>query len=63
MPTTLRPYQPDRLLLLSRDVRERLPSGHPAHHVSDLVDALDLSAFYAPYEGDSRRNAPPMSRR
>ena len=59
MPTTLRPYQ---LLLLSRDVREWLPSGHPAHHVSDLVDALDLSAFYAPYEGDSRRNAP-MSRR
>ena len=58
MPTTLRPYQPDRLLLLSRDVREWLPSGHPAHHVSDLVDALDLSAFYAPYEGDGRRNAP-----
>ena len=55
MPTTLRPY---RLLLLSRDVREWRPSGHPAHHVSDLVDALDLSAFYAPYEGDSRRNAP-----
>ena len=55
MPTTLRPY---RLLLLSRDVREWRPSGHPAHHVSDLVDALDLSAFYAPYEGDSGRNAP-----
>ena len=28
------------------------------HHVSDLADALDLSAFYAPYEGDGRRNAP-----
>ena len=29
-----------------------------AHHVSDLVDGLDLTAFYAPYEGDGRRNAP-----
>ena len=58
MPTTFRPYQSDQLLLLSPDVREWLPSGHLAHHVSDLVDALDLSAFYAPYEGDGRRNAP-----
>ena len=58
MPTTFRPYQPDQLLLLSPDVREWLASGHLAHHVSDLVDALDLSAFYAPYEGDGRRNAP-----
>ena len=58
MPTMFRPYQPDQLLLLSPDVREWLPPGHLAHHVSDLVDALDLSAFYAPYEGDSHRNAP-----
>ena len=58
MPTTFRPYQPDQLLLLSPDVRQWLPSGHLAHHVSDLVDALELSAFYAPYEGDGRRNAP-----
>ncbi len=26
--------------------------------MSDLVDALDLSPFYAPYEGDGRRNSP-----
>ena len=58
MPTTFRPYQPDQLLLLSPDLREWLPPGHLAHHVSDLVDALELSAFYAPYEGDGRRNAP-----
>ena len=32
--------------------------GHLAHHVSDPVDALDLGAFYAPYEGDGRRNRP-----
>ena len=30
----------------------------PSRHVSDLVDALELRAFYAPYEGDGRRNAP-----
>ena len=58
MPTTFRPYQPDQLLLLSPDLREWLAPGHLAHHVSDLVDALDLNAFYAPYEGDGRRNAP-----
>ena len=58
MPTTFRPYQPDQLLLLSPDLREWLPAGHLVHHVSDLVDALDLSAFYALYEGDGRRNAP-----
>ena len=40
------------------DVREWLPEGHLAHHVSDLVDGLDLTAFYALYEGDGRRNAP-----
>ena len=58
MPTTFRPYQPDQMLLLSPDLREWLPAGHLAHHVSDLVDALDLSALYVPYEGDGRRNAP-----
>ena len=45
MPTTFRPCQPDRLLLLSPDLREWLAPGHLAHHVSDLVDALELNAF------------------
>ncbi len=58
MPTTFRPCQPDQLLLLSPDIREWLPPGHLVHHVSDLVDVLDLGAFYEPYEGDGRRNAP-----
>ena len=44
------------MLLLAPDVRDWLPEGHFAHHVSDLVDGLDLRA--APYEGDGRRNAP-----
>jgi len=58
MSTTFRPYVPDQSLLLPPDVREWLPEGHLAHHVSDLVDGLDLTAFYVPYEGDGRRNAP-----
>ena len=58
MSTTFRPTPRSRSLLLPPDVREWLPEGHLAHHVSDLVDGLDLTAFYAPYEGDGRRNAP-----
>ena len=57
MPTTFRPYQPDQGLLLPQDMREWLSEGHLAHHVSDLVDGLDLTAFYAPYEGDGRRKS------
>ena len=33
-------------------------AGGLSHHISDLVDGLDLTAFYAGYEGDGRRNAP-----
>ena len=43
---------------VSPKLAERVPEGHLAHHVSDLVDALDLGAFYAPYKGDGRRNSP-----
>ena len=63
MGTTFRPYQPDQMLLLPQDLREWVPEGHLAHHVSDLVDTLDLRAFYAPYEGDGRRNSPYEPRR
>ena len=58
MPTTFRPYEPGRILLLAPDVRDWRPEGHFAHHVSDLVDGVDSRAFDAPYEGDGRRNAP-----
>ena len=56
MPTTYRRYQPDQPLLLPPDLQEWVPPGHLAHHVSDVVDALDLTSFYAPYEGDFRGN-------
>ena len=58
MPTTFRRYEPDQMLLLAPDLREWVGEGHLAHHVSDLADSVDLSGFYAPYEGDGRRNAP-----
>ena len=58
MSTTFRHYAPDQMLLLPADLQAWLPEGHLAHHVSDLVDGLDLTAFYAPYAGDGRRNAP-----
>ena len=47
MSTTFRPYVPDQSLLLPPDVREWLPEGHLAHHVSDLVDGLDLMSTVA----------------
>ena len=40
------------------DLWDSLPEGHLTYLVTDLVDGLDLTAFYAPYEGDGRRNAP-----
>ena len=58
MPTRFRPYHPDQGLLLPPDLRDWLPEGHLAHHVSDLVDGLDLAAFYTRYEGDGRRKSP-----
>ena len=58
MPTRFRAYQPDQILLMPPKVRDWVPEGHLAQQVSDVVDSLDLSAFYAPYEGDGRRNAP-----
>ena len=58
MPTTFRPYEPDQLLLLAPSLRDWLPEGHLADHVSDLVEGLDLTAFYARYEGDGRRKSP-----
>ena len=58
MPTRFRPYHPDQGLLLPPDLRDWLPEGHLAHHVSDLVDGLDLTPFYTRYEGDGRRKSP-----
>jgi transposase len=58
MPTSFRPCAPDQSLLFPPSPRDWLPEGHLAFFVADTVAALDLSALYAPYEGDGRRNQP-----
>lgn len=58
MGTRFRPYQPKQLLMLPPDLREWVPEGHLAHQVSELVDGLELGAFYRRYEEDGRRNSP-----
>lgn len=58
MPTTFRPCAPDQSLLFPPSPRDWLPEGHLAFFIADAVAALDLQAFYAPYEGDGRRNQP-----
>ncbi len=58
MPTTYRPYNPEQSLLLPPSPYDWLPEGHLAHFVFDIVDQLDLSAFYEPYKGDGRRKQP-----
>lgn len=58
MPTTFRPYAPDQDLLLPVSLREWLPEEHIAYFISEVVEVLDLNAFYAPYQGDGRRKMP-----
>ena len=58
MPTTFRPCAPDQSLLFPPSPSDWLPEGHLAFFIADTVAALDLEAFYAPYEGDGRRNQP-----
>ena len=58
MPTSYRPYSPDQGLLLPTSLSEWLPEDHLAYFISDAVEAMDLEAFDARYEGDGRRRQP-----
>ena len=58
MPTSYREYMPEQSLLLPPSLRDWLPEGHLVHFISDVVDQLDLKAFYERYEGDGRRKQP-----
>ncbi|HON31797.1 MAG TPA: IS1182 family transposase [Ottowia sp.] len=53
-----RPYEPQQEMLLPASLQDWLPKGHLAYFISDTVDALDLRAFYARYEGGGARNQP-----
>ena len=43
------PYEPEQALLLPPSLGDWLPAGHLAHFVSDSVEQLDLTAWYARY--------------
>jgi transposase len=58
MATSYRPYAPDQDLLLQPRLQEWLPEGHLSYFINDVIEELDLGAFYEPYEGDGRRKAP-----
>ena len=58
MPHHFRPYPPDQPRLLPPDLREWLPEDHLVYMMSELVDALDLAAFYAPYTQQGAGNPP-----
>jgi len=53
-----RAYLPEQDLLLPPSLREWLPEEHLVYFVSDVVDALDLSAIHAVY-GEEKRGQPP----
>ena len=58
MGMTFRKYQPEQSFLLPPSPRDWLPEDHLSYFISETVDELDLSGFYAPYEGGGRRNRP-----
>ena len=53
MAISYRPYEPQQVMLLPASLQDWLP-----YFISDTVDALDLSAFYARYAGGGARNQP-----
>lgn len=58
MARDFRPYAPDQPYLLPPDPREWLSEDHLAYCIRDLVQELDLSAFFAAYSRDGRGAAP-----
>ena len=57
MAKTFRPYEPDQLLLLPPSLADWVPEDHLARFVSDIVDALDLTAIEEAYTEE--RGYPP----
>jgi transposase len=62
MAKVYRAYLPEQDLLLPPSLREWLPEEHLVYFVSDVVDALDLSAIHAVY-GEEKRGQPPYDPR
>jgi transposase len=51
-------YNPHQTFLLPPSLRDWLPEDHLAYFVSDLVDELDLSEIYRPYQISDDRGQP-----
>lgn len=59
MPTNYRAYQPEQSYLLPPSPSDWLPEKHLAFFISEVVDEMDLSAFYRGHEEtDPRGNQP-----
>src|ERR1041384_8786010 len=59
MKKTFRAYDMSQQLLFPPDLRQWLRDDHLALYVSDVVEALDLSAFINSYEEGDLRGRPP----
>src|SRR6266576_7287820 len=59
MSKTFRAYDMNQQLLLPPDLRQWLRDDHLALYVSDVVEALDLSAIMDKYEEGDSRGRPP----
>jgi len=59
---TYRPWNPDFYRQQTHSPESKLPEGDLVFFLLDVVDQLDLSAIYAPYE-DQLRGAPPFDPR
>ena len=55
---TYRRYDPEQTRLMPTDLRKWLPDDHLSLFIDDLVNGLDLSAFYAYYERSDRGSPP-----
>lgn len=59
MPSNYRAYQPEQSYLLPPSPSDWLPQNHLAFFISEVVDEMDLSAFYGRHEeSDPRGNQP-----
>jgi transposase len=59
MPSNYRAYQPEQSYLLPASPSDWLPENHLAFFISEVVDEMELSAFYGRHEeGDPRGNQP-----
>lgn len=45
-----RQYQPEQMLMMPPSLEDRLPEGHLARFLSEVVGGLDLGAIYRSYE-------------